>query len=192
VVIGINNGTNQWCNNSAYSCNGHNSEGVTHDLHTYFATGFTIRQYTDVTTFTTFWPMPSNVQDQHCAWGHNNGGTYDDTLPWMCASNSVTAAQGGPYTPKTINNKVYAVNPGLPSTQPPKLFGHTFACGSGNGSVFALCNDSIADDFGPGNAIGMSHPKAYGFCFASSMLHALGNDDGGTPRADAFCIYTGP
>jgi hypothetical protein len=187
VVVNWSTGLNQYCNNNLYSCDGHNSEGITHDLHTFWQTGFNIRAYTDVTTPTIFFPMP-NQQDQHCAWPHNNGGTFDDTLPWICAADAVTVALGGVYTPKYLNNEIFVVLPGSPSTQIAKRFGHTFSC---NANIGAHCTDGIQDAFGPGNSIGIARPKADGFCFGSTMLHQLGNDNSGVPRADAFCVYMG-
>lgn len=187
VVVNWATGVNQWCDNNAYACNGHNSEGITHDLHTYWASGFNIRAYSDVTAPTIFYPMPAQ-QDQHCSWPHNNGGAYDDTLPWLCASDAVTVALGGVYTPKYLNNEIFVVDPTLPNTQVAKRFGHTFSC---NANIGAHCTDNIQDAFGPGNSIGYARPKADGFCYGSSMLHALGNDSGGKPRSDAFCVYMG-
>jgi hypothetical protein len=70
-----------------------------------------------------------------------------------------------------------------------KTFAHTFACGYiGSG---AQCSDGISDYFAAANAVGMASPNGDRFCWVSTMLHQLGNDNAGLPRADAFCIYLG-
>ena len=183
VILNWTTGTNQFCQGDALQCAGHDSIGVSHGLYNYWASGMTTRSLSDVSTFTLFYTIPP-IQDEHCAWPHNSSGTYVDTLPWLCAGDAVTVAQGGVYTPKYLNNELFAVNPSLPFTQIAKRFGHTFSC---NANLGAHCTDNIQDAFGPGNSIGQARPKGDGFCFGSSMLHALGNN-----RADGFCIYLGP
>lgn len=191
---------NQWCSKVkqplAYSCGVHQSVGIK-QMMTPWVDGVNIRDLANVSTWTTV-QNPITQRDAHGSWPHNCGGTLSDTCPWILAADSVLNSEGtvgqngctsAVYCPNWLNNMVYAVFPSdNPLTQTPRLFAHTYECGASTGSEEAQCSDRIVDGFGAGNAIGAASPDGTQFCWASSMLHNIGQDHTGAPRADVFCV----
>jgi hypothetical protein len=159
----------------------HNSAGISNYV-TPFYNGPNIRSFSDVTSFTQFAP-PVVTTDVHCSWPHP---LNDDSSPWVCASDLVTAEQGGVYTPAYLSNVVYSWFPNAGSSQPPALFSHTFSCGSNSQ---ATCSGGADTNFGSQQSIGVATQKGNYFCWASTHLHHLGNDNLGNPRADGFCVH---
>lgn len=195
---------NQWCQNQGAGnifCGAHQSNGISHLLTPGSGntpvTGPTIHTVATLGTLTTFYPPPA-IQDFHCSWPHTNGGgTFDDNQPWICAGDTTLTSQGtvgvngctsAVYCPNFQANSIWAIFPTV--TNKVVSFAHTFACGAVAGGSNAQCADGIVDPFGAGNAIGVVSPKGDFFCWASSMMHQMGNDNlgAGHPRADAFCM----
>lgn len=161
----------------------HNSAGVANYM-TPFYNGPNIRSFSDVTSFTQFAP-PVITTDEHCSWPHP---LNDDSYPWVCASDLVTAEQGGVYSPSYLSNVVYAWFPGAtsPSSQSPALFSHTFSCGA---SPDATCTGGGDAAFGAQQSIGVVTQRGNYFCWVSTHLQSLGNDNLGNPRSDGFCVH---
>lgn len=132
-----------------------------------------------------------NTTDIHQGWPHP---LLDDSYPVVGATNSPTSIYADScgnanLCPLFPNNLIIAwqVNVTSPPYSPWIVFGHTFACGPGGGP-WQLCPDNIGDYFAGGNAIGFVSPSGKYFCFATSMLHAMGLDNNGKPRVDQVCV----
>jgi hypothetical protein len=185
--------SNVWCSNVVapgpgnFKCGGHGSDGISH-LVTPNSSGPNIRSYANVATFTQY-AAPFGFTDSHGAWPHFCNGILDDNCAWINASDLVTAAQGGTNAPKYLNNVVFALWPTAiyPPGKTPSVFFHTFSCGwASNG--YATCPVTGGDvSFGSQQSIGVVAPDGSMFCWASTMLHNLGTDNLGNPRADVFC-----
>jgi hypothetical protein len=185
----IGTSKDQWVHGSTtltnYGSNavGHASAGQTSYISDFFA-GPNIRSDSDVSTFSVFAPAVT-MTDEHCSWPHP---LADDSYPWICASDLVTTAQGGVYAPPYLSNVVYAWFPNVayPPGKAPALFTHTFSCGD---NAEATCADGADSIFGSQESIGFATQHGNYFCWASSMLHNLGNDNLGSPRTDGFCVH---
>ncbi|HEV3308662.1 MAG TPA: hypothetical protein VGZ91_19620 [Candidatus Sulfotelmatobacter sp.] len=174
----------------------HNSVGVT-NIAAPFNNGPTnnngpnLRPIASVASFTGFEATglaPTNVilaTDEHCAWPHP---LNDDSFPWVCASDLTTIGNGGVYSPTYMQNVVYAwfPNAAYPLGQAPTLFTHTFSCGA---SSDAVCTRGADASFGSQQSIGAATQKGNYFCWSSTHLHNLGNDNLGNARADGFCVH---
>jgi hypothetical protein len=159
----------------------HNSAGVSHYITPYFG-GPNIRSFSDVISFTTF-AAPGGMTDVHLSWPSPVG---DDSYPWVGASDLVTTAQGGVYTPSYLNNVVFAYYPNGATGQLPTIFTHTFSCGA---KPDATCTGGGDAGFGPQQSIGVATQKGNYFCWSSTHLQSLGKDNLGNPRADGFCAH---
>lgn len=164
----------------------HNSAGVTHYITPYF-NGPNIRAFSNVVTFTQF-AAPVVTADEHLGWPHP---LNDDSYPWVGASDLVTVANGGVFAPQYMQNVVYAWFPttAYPPGLLPRLFTHTFSCGdNASGSTCPNGGDQ-SYQFGAQQSIGTVTQKGNFFCWVSTMLQSLGNDNLGHPRADGFCVH---
>jgi len=183
---------NQWCKNvnpGTFSCGAHQGLGYTHLL-TPSSDGPNIRLLANVASFTPFYaPLP--VHDAHFSWAHPAG---DDTYPWVGASDLALTTDGSGcasgvsavYCPRYPVNMILGLFPNAVN-QTAVNFGHTFSCGQAAGS-FATCPLGGDSGFGAQESIGYVSQTGKYFCFVSSMLGNLGNDNTGKPRSDAFCI----
>ena len=161
----------------------HNSAGVTHYVTPYF-NGPNIRSFSDVTPSAPF-AAPVIATDEHLSWPNPLG---DDSYPWIGASDLVTAENGGVYSPTYMQNVIYSWFPNAANLhdQLPRLFSHTFSCGA---SPNATCKGGGDPAFGAQQSIGVATQKANYFCWTSTHLQSLGNDNLGNPRSDGFCVH---
>jgi hypothetical protein len=171
----------------------HPSVGIDHVLSNYF-TAWNTRSLSDVTHFTAFntW----RLTDSHLSWPHP---LNDDSYPWVGASDQsrhgdgtigVNGCTSSVYCPKYLINQVSGWFPNA-TAQLPKLFAHTFSCNQTTvQNLYDTCVDTEGGDayFGAQNAIGVATQKGNFFCWVSTHLHNLGNDDQGHHRADEFCV----
>jgi len=164
----------------------HNSAGVSNYL-TPFYNGPNTRDFSNVTTFTQFAP-PVITTDVHCSWPHP---WNDDSYPWVCASDLVNTDQGGVYAPQYLSDVIYAwfPNTAYPPGLTPRQFTHTFSCGAGTDHAQCINDGDQSYQFGSQQSIGVATAKGNFFCWASTHLHNLGNDNLGHPRADGFCVH---
>ena len=169
-----------YCNAKSNNCGSHSSVGYNTLLSPSF-NGWNSRALSDVGgAFTNFAPgLPA--EDSHQTWPL---GTGADSYPWVGASGAVLLSAGGVFNPQYANNLVFAVLLSPPGT---KVFVHTYACGP-PGGTFDHCPGAI-DGSGSGDAISVASPKGNYECWASSMLHSMGTDASGQPRADGFCVH---
>jgi len=170
---------------------GHPSDGVNNVLGEFFGTlGYNTRSYTSLRTPTSFYPHISNLQDFHCSQPHPTG---DDTYPWVCAGDSQLVATNSGCTfpaqcPTWPQNMVYSLDPTKSTSQLPHTFVHTFS-GNPTNAIYAHGPSGVGDSyFGPSESIGFVTAKGNFFCWASTHLQSLGNDNLGNPRADGFCV----
>jgi hypothetical protein len=163
---------------------GHATAGHENYLSDFFA-GPNMRPTSSVESFTVFAP-PVTMTDEHCSWPHP---LNDDSYPWICASDLVSDTQGGVYAPQYLSNVIYAWFPNVayPPGLTPRQFAHTFSCGQG--AAHAQCTGGGDSTFGSQESIGYATQKGNYFCWASTMLHNLGNDNFGNPRSDGFCVH---
>jgi hypothetical protein len=173
----------------------HNSVGVTNVVAPFnngppTNNGPNVRTMANVASFSGFQAtgiIPTNViiaTDEHCSWPHP---LNDDSYPWVCASDLTSSANGGSLTPNYMQNVIYAWFPNnpLPLGLSPRLFAHTFSCGT----TPSTCAGGVGDfTFGSQQAIGYTTAKGNYFCWASTHLQSLGSDNLGHPRADGFCV----
>jgi len=110
-------------------------------------------------------------------------GGSDLVMPTQLSGCSTSAV----YCPTWPSNMIVGQFPSAAFPGTTVTFGHTFSCNYA-GAIYAHCTGGLGDPFGAGEAIGVLSPNADIFCFASSMLGTLGNDNTGVPRQDAFCI----
>lgn len=181
--------SNVWCTNvnagpGFYKCGGHGSDGLTH-LVTANSAGPNIRQYSNVSLFTQYTPIPLPYTDQHGSWPHYCDGVLDDLCAWINASDLVLPSQGGTNAPNYLNNVVFAYWPNA-INQTPSVFFHTYSCGWASGP-YATCASGGEAYFGAQQSIMVVAPDGSYACFASSMLHNTGLDNLNNYRADPYC-----
>jgi len=197
-----NSTNNQWCANkggATLNCGAHQSVGI-ENMTTPSFNGYNVRDMANVASYTQFLTAPSQF-DAHGSWPHKCSGSLDDTCPWILGADNVlvtdsTVGSGGctsgVFCPNWLNNMIYATFPNgtYPPGTTPRLFTHTYACPDISNVSHAQCPSGINDAFGAGESIGLASPNGDKFCWVSSMLQNMGNDNGGanSPRADAFCV----
>ncbi|MGD0570406.1 MAG: hypothetical protein ABSA78_18540 [Candidatus Sulfotelmatobacter sp.] len=192
AVWQIGTSADQWAYGAAsYGVGGayfgaHESVGMTNVL-TPSNDGPNIRPLADVASFTEYGPVfPAATADQHETWPHP---LNDDSYPWCGATDAVPLSQGGPMAPNYLGNVVVCLFPhGIyPPGQLPAIFTHTFSC---NVTASTNCASGVGDyGFGAQFSIGYTTQKGNFFCWVSTHLQSLGNDNTGNPRADGFCVH---
>ena len=193
--VNIGGAVSSWAYNGSYNNNeggydfgAHESIGVYHSVSPFYA-GPNIRSNGNLNFPTPFFPPFTTYQlnDTHFAWPHPLG---DDSYPWVGASDWVFQSARAPncsssavYCPSFLNNVVQAWYP-MFNDKAATIFFHTYSCGA---NPNAVCTSGPDAYFGSQYSIGSVDPPGKIFCWASTMLGSLGNDNLGNPRADAFC-----
>jgi hypothetical protein len=193
---------NQWCsNNPGVNCGAHPAAGVSHFLTPNSHTGFNIRLDSDV-QFDKSFLAPPPIEDEHLSWPHNDNGIFNDSLPWVGASDLALlshasgctgsgAYDSAVYCPTYLQNQIFAAFPHSVYPGEALIFSHTDECGYLPLSTYAQCADQIPENIGVAGAIGIVSPKGDFFCWGSSMLHNLGYDYLAAPQSSPFCLYLG-
>jgi Chitobiase/beta-hexosaminidase C-terminal domain len=203
IIYTVGTATTQWAYGAPNvglggpNSGAHQSAGVTNYLTPYgcgngcTTGGPNIRPFSNVANFSTYVANGINpfvnvvTSDEHCSWPHP---LNDDSYPWICASDLTTALNGGSLAPNYMQNVIYAWYPNnaYPPGVAPRLFSHTWSCGN---TATTTCPSGIGDNsFGSQQAIGFATQKGNFFCWASTHLQSLGNDNLGHARADGWCV----
>lgn len=190
AFVNMNAGTSKWCSNNnagSLQCGAHESVGIAKLLTPASGNaplgGPSIRPLSNLNSFTKYMNALA-IQDQHCSWPHNNNGTMDDTLPWICASDLTTVANGGVYNPNPYNNEIMVwFTNGVPATNKVARIAHTFSCGDAS---HAHCTNGGDFGFGAQESIGIVSPRGDMFAWVSTHLGSEGSDSAGHARADLY------